>query len=136
MIDIFTLAARFDRTVNFSMCRSQFACSTWSRLQGQTELQSVVPVTRILVSYLTDVRAPFWSECCRFTVHAPLNLQPCRTNAILCQQATIQEWQTGSKAESATIPQRRELFVLLDTYRSPVQPFFDASSDPHVYLQR
>ena len=107
MIDIFTLAARFDRTVDFSMCRSQFACSTWSQLQGQTELQSVVQVTRTPVSYLTDIRAPFWSECCRFTVHAPLNLQPCRTNAILCQQATIQERPTGSKAESTTLPQRR-----------------------------
>ena len=118
MIDIFTLAARFDRTVDFSMCRSQFACSTWSQLQGQTELQSVVPVTRTPVSYLTDIRALFWSECCRFTVHAPLNLQPCRTNARSCQQATIQERQTGSKAESSSVPQQRGLYVLLGTYRA------------------
>lgn len=118
------------------MCRSQFACSTWSRLQGQTELQSVVPVARTPVSYLTDIGAPFWSECCRFTVHAPLILQPCRTDTILFQQATIQERQTGSKAESSTLPQQRGLYVFLGTYRSPVQPFFGASSDPHVYLQR
>ena len=137
MIDIFTLAARFDRTVDFSMCRSQFACSTWSQLQGQTELQSVVPVTRTPVSYLTDIRAPFWSECCRFTVHAPLNLQPCRTNAISCQQATIQERQTGSKAESTTLLDD-EALQLCGTYRSPCQcdQFFGASSDSHVYLQR
>jgi hypothetical protein len=65
-----------------------------------------------------------WSECCRFTVHGPLNLQLCRTNAILRQQAMIQERRTGSKAESSSFPQQRGLYVLMGTYRGPVRPSF------------
>jgi hypothetical protein len=52
VIDIFTPASRFDRTVDLPMCRSQSGCSTPTELQGQTELQGVLPVIRTPVSYL------------------------------------------------------------------------------------
>jgi hypothetical protein len=130
-MNIFTPAARFDRTVDFPMCRSQFGCSTPTELQGQTELQGVVPVIRTPVSYLqTLVYHPLVKALAQQSAYS-LDLQPCRTNAIQWQQAAIQGRRTGSPPESASLPQRGSTYFWV--LKQQCDHLFGATSDSYVY---
>jgi len=116
------------------MCRSQFACSTWSQLQGQTELQRVVPVTRTPVSYLTDVGAPFGENAAasQYMLH-----RTCNRAASMPHSANRPQYRGGRRAVKPSRPLSLDYegstysWVLI---AAQCDHLFGATSDSHVYL--